>query len=322
VHRARIVAARLGGTEEDTPIDLNALVSPYLGLAVVVLAVVLVFTLIGLVVQNRRVTTLEVRLLRLTRGSEDGNLEDVLDSHLDTVARVLDDVDELAARSAMLEARGQRAFSRIGLVRFNPFEDTGGNQSFALALLDGREDGIVLSSLHTRAVTRIYAKAVSGGRSDGALSDEESQAVELARSSSGGRSMDGSLDVRIAGPTGGAAMAGAATAGAGSYASMGPPAGAGSTAGARSAAGAAPAGAAPAGAAPAGAAPAGAGLRASVGMPPATGSSAGTGSTAGAARSADGGSAGTPPPFATSSSAYPASSSGPRALPDGGVGGR
>ena len=312
MHRARIVAARLGGTEEDTPIDLNALVSPYLGLAVVVLAVVLVFTLIGLVVQNRRVTTLEVRLLRLTRGSEDGNLEDVLDSHLDTVARVLDDVDELAARSAMLEARGQRAFSRIGLVRFNPFEDTGGNQSFALALLDGREDGIVLSSLHTRAVTRIYAKAVSGGRSDGALSDEESQAVELARSSSGGRSMDGSLDVRIAGPTGGAAMAGAATAGAGSYASMGPPAGAGSTAGARSAAGAAPAGAAPAGA----------GLRASVGMPPATGSSAGTGSTAGAARSADGGSAGTPPPFATSSSAYPASSSGPRALPDGGDGGR
>jgi len=293
----------------------------------VVLSVVLAFTLIGLVLQNRRVTTLEVRLLRQTRGSEDGNLEDVLDSHLDTVARVLDDVDELAARSAMLEARGQRAFSRIGLVRFNPFEDTGGNQSFALALLDGREDGIVLSSLHTRAVTRIYAKAVSGGRSDGALSDEESQAVELARSSSGGRSMDGSLDVRIAGPTGGAAMAGAATAGAGSYASMGPPAGAGSTAGARSAAGAAPAGAAPAGAAPAGAAPAGAapagaGLRASVGMPPATGSSAGTGSTAGAARSADGGSAGTPPPFATSSSAYPASSSGPRALPDGGDGGR
>ncbi len=240
-----MVAARLAGTEEDRPIDLNALVSPFLGLAVVVLSVVLAFTLVGLAVQNRRVTALEVRLLRLTRGSEDGNLEDVLESHLDTVARVEDDVDELAARSAMLEARSQRAFSRIGLVRFNPFEDTGGNQSFALALLDGREDGIVLSSLHTRAATRIYAKTVSAGRSDGALSNEESQAVELARSSSGGRSMDGSLDVRIA--TAGLAAVPGAAAGAGSTgaaAAAGSMPAAGSGGGAASTVGSAPTGSA------------------------------------------------------------------------------
>ena len=129
--------------------------------------------------------------MRLTRGSEDGNLQVVLESHLDAVARVVDDVDELQVRSAVLEAKSQRAFSRIGLVRFNPFEDTGGNQSFALALLDGREDGVVISSLHTRSATRIYAKTVSRGRSDGALSQEESQAVDIARSPSGGRTVDG-----------------------------------------------------------------------------------------------------------------------------------
>ena len=167
------------------------------------LAVLLACALVGLVVQHSRLTTLEIRLLRLTRGSEEGNLEDVLESHLDTVARVVDDVDELAARSAVLEARTQRAFQRIGFVRFNPFEDTGGNQSFVLALLDGREDGIVISSLHTRTATRIYAKTVSSGRADGALSDEESQAVELARSTSGGRTMDGTVDVRVAGPPAG-----------------------------------------------------------------------------------------------------------------------
>jgi hypothetical protein len=191
------VAARLAATEEDPAIDLNALVSPYLGLTVVALSVLLVFTLIGLVVQNRRMTDLELRLLRLTRGSDDGNLEDVLESHLDTVARVVEDLDELAARSTALEARTQRAFQRIGFVRFNPFEDTGGNQSFALALLDARDDGIVISSLHTRAATRMYAKTVSGGRADAALSDEESQALERARSG-GGRTPDGVADVRVA----------------------------------------------------------------------------------------------------------------------------
>ena len=54
-------------------------------------------------------------------------------------------------------------FQRIGLVRFNPFEDTGGNQSFALALLDQAGDGFVVSSLHARAGTRVYGKAVAKG---------------------------------------------------------------------------------------------------------------------------------------------------------------
>jgi hypothetical protein len=164
------------------PIDLNALVSPILGLAVVLLALFLGFALVALFLQNRRIAALEQRLARLTRGSEGGNLQDVLESHLDTVARVSGDVDELSDRTARLESQGRRAFQRIGLVRFNPFEDTGSNQSFALALLDGRDDGIVISSLHSRSATRIYAKALSAGRADAALSDEESQAVEIARS--------------------------------------------------------------------------------------------------------------------------------------------
>jgi len=209
-----MLPARLGRIEEGPDIDLNALVSPYIGLAVVALAVLLVLALIRLTVQGRRVGALEVRLQRLTRGSDDGNLQDVLESHLDTVARVVDDVDDLAARSDVLEARSERAFQRIGFVRFNPFEDTGGNQSFALALLDAREDGIVISSLHTRTATRMYAKTVQAGRSDGAMSDEENQAVELARSPSGGRTPDGTIEARTATPfSGQPAMPATASAG-------------------------------------------------------------------------------------------------------------
>ena len=90
------------------------------------------------------------------------------------------EVDELTVRTAVAEANLRRSFQRIGLIRFNPFEDTGGNQSFALALLDANGDGIVFSSLHTRAGTRVYAKAVSGGRSETALSEEETHAVRDA----------------------------------------------------------------------------------------------------------------------------------------------
>jgi len=89
-------------------------------------------------------------------------------------------MERLATRSAVQEAELRRAFQRIGIVRFNPFEDTGGNQSFALALLDAAGNGWVLSSLHARSGTRVYAKAIHEGRSDGALSDEEAAAIKQA----------------------------------------------------------------------------------------------------------------------------------------------
>lgn len=109
----------------------------------------------------------------------------MLDAHLDSVARASREMDELRARSDLIDAGLRRSFQRVGLVRYNPFGDTGGNQSFALALLDGNADGIVVSSLHARAGTRVYAKALTGGRSDAQLSDEETEAVRQAVGSTG-----------------------------------------------------------------------------------------------------------------------------------------
>jgi len=128
----------------------------------------------------RRSTRLEARLAGLTRGSEGRSLEAVLDAHLEKVYAVARQLDDLSARTAILEAAQRKAFQRVGLVRYNPFEETGGNQSFALALLDADGDGWVLSSLHARSGTRVYAKAVGGGRSEAAVSEEEAAAIKQA----------------------------------------------------------------------------------------------------------------------------------------------
>ena len=111
----------------------------------------------------------------------------MLDAHLDRVLTVVSDVDGLKGRTTRLEASRRRAFQRAGLVRYNPFEETGGNQSFALALLDADDDGLIISSLHARSGTRIYARTLTGGRADGALSDEEAEALALARTATRGR---------------------------------------------------------------------------------------------------------------------------------------
>jgi hypothetical protein len=136
----------------------------------------------------RQVRRLRRRLDGLTRGALGKGLDGVLEAQVDKVYAVARELDELSARTAVLEAVSRRSIQRVGLVRFNPFEDTGGNQSFALAMLDGRGDGFVVSSLHARAGTRVYAKAISGGASEAALSDEESAALReaLARPVPGG----------------------------------------------------------------------------------------------------------------------------------------
>ena len=147
--------------------------------------------MVGLI---RRARKLGRRLESLTQGSDAASLEGVLGGHMERVRQVVNDVNTVSARTAMLERELQRAYGRVGLVRFNPFEgDTGGNQSFALALLDGRGDGFVLSSLHARAVTRMYAKAVTNGSSEAALSTEESEALRqaLAMPAPGGQGTTG-----------------------------------------------------------------------------------------------------------------------------------
>jgi hypothetical protein len=160
-----------------TPI---AALEPILTPLVVALGIAVLALLLLTLALWRRTSRLGRRLDAITRGAAGDSLEAILDAHLDKVFAVAREVDDLRGRAANLEATARRTFQRVGLVRYNPFEDTGGNQSFALALLDARGDGFVVSSLHARANTRVYAKAVQDGRAEGALSAEEAEAVRVA----------------------------------------------------------------------------------------------------------------------------------------------
>lgn len=181
---ARLVR-RLFGISTERPrrtsaIDLDALVFANLGPTIVGLAAVVVLLLLSVIVQGVRLRRLGRRLDALTQGSDAGSLEGILGVHLDRVRKAVTDVDRVAVRTTTIERDVQRSLSRVGVVRYNPFEDTGGNQSFALAILDGRGDGLVVSSLHARAGTRLYAKTVTGGLSETALSEEEADALRQA----------------------------------------------------------------------------------------------------------------------------------------------
>ncbi len=135
---------------------------------------------IVLLVQARRIRRLSRRLDALVRGAEGASLEAVLGEHLDRVRDVVRELDRLENRTSAVEQDLRSALGRVGIVRYNAFEDTGGGQSFALAILDSGGTGVVVSSLHARGGTRVYAKEVDAGRSETALSTEEAEAVRRA----------------------------------------------------------------------------------------------------------------------------------------------
>ncbi len=156
----------------------------------------LLFVILGLICVW--LVTLEWRFVRMTRtlrmlfaGRSGADLEQVLRDYLQRMDRSDQTVSslgrrfeqhlaDLAARTVQLEERAPLNVQHIGIVRFNPFADKGGDQSFAVALLDDHANGVVLNGLHSRNDTRVYAKPIVGGTSTYPLTGEEKEAISRA----------------------------------------------------------------------------------------------------------------------------------------------
>lgn len=120
---------------------------------------------------------------RLTKNGKKESVVKILDDVLSFEKESKKALDALYAKCATLESNGLLYIQKVGLLRFNPFKDTGGDQSFILALVDAHDTGVVISSLHTRTGTRWYAKHVINGKgAEYALSKEEEEALRSAKS--------------------------------------------------------------------------------------------------------------------------------------------
>ncbi len=121
---------------------------------------------------------------KLTKGANPKTLQVVLEQLLKDAEIAKTDIDFLQKRCDTIEKDGQTHIQKIGLLRFNPFKDTGGDQSFILALLDKDDKGVVISGLYSRAGTRWYAKKVDAGHGvEYELSDDEKQTIKQAKHS-------------------------------------------------------------------------------------------------------------------------------------------
>lgn len=132
------------------------------------------------------ITVLFVRLSvhynTLTRGVTTKTMQEVLSVLLKKQETNAHDIKTLSSVLSNVEADGKLHLQRIGIVRFNPFSDTGGSQSFTIAILDGKDNGIIMTSLYARTGNRWYIKHIKAGTcADVELSKEEQSAIKKAQ---------------------------------------------------------------------------------------------------------------------------------------------
>jgi cell division protein FtsB len=143
-------------------------------------AIVLVVLLVWLVTLQIRLSRLLQRYLLLMRGGDGKNLEQVLDSYMEHAQTTAQQVERLDQVSRQLENAAKLSLQHLGVVRFDAFPDISGQQSYAVALVDGHGNGVVMSSIAGRQITRTYAKPLKNWETTYTLSDEEKQAIAHA----------------------------------------------------------------------------------------------------------------------------------------------
>lgn len=125
---------------------------------------------------------LQKRLSVFFSGKNADDLELIMSAQIKKLHKTVDDVKDINSTIEVMQSGIKKSLQKVGVVRFNPFRDIGGDQSFSVALLDEKNDGLVLSSLFTREGTRIYTKPIEKGVSTYKLTDEESEAINKALS--------------------------------------------------------------------------------------------------------------------------------------------
>ena len=140
----------------------------------IVMIVFLLFSIFYMVRLNKKYISF---MKKMGNGN---NLDEMLKKYLDDVKEIKKDNSEIKAYYTKLDSDIASCIQKVGLVRYNAFRDVGSDLSFAIALLDREDNGVVLNGLYGSESSNIYAKPIKNGTSSYQLSEEEKYALDIA----------------------------------------------------------------------------------------------------------------------------------------------
>ncbi|NLM47697.1 MAG: DUF4446 family protein [Epulopiscium sp.] len=142
--------------------------------------VLLVITILLMIKINR----LQKKYDYFMGGEKEKPIEDLLLAYIDRVSQVEKDNKVISRDIKNIRKDLSKCINKVGIIRYNAFENMGGDLCFAIALLDENDDGIVINGIHSRDGSNTFAKPIKKGTSAYTLSKEEKEAIEIAQSNS------------------------------------------------------------------------------------------------------------------------------------------
>ena len=113
-------------------------------------------------------------------GSEAKDLEEIIYKQIKKTNKVDGEIQKVIVDNKNIKSDLAKCVQKVSVVRFNPFGDVGGNQSFVIALLDNSLSGVIIQSLYSREGVKVYSKQVIEGKSEYKLGKEEEEAIKIA----------------------------------------------------------------------------------------------------------------------------------------------
>lgn len=157
---------------------LNFCKSEYFNLAILIINIILLIVFIISIMSTNKVKKTYKMLIR--KMGKAGNLEDMLFEVMEKVKSVEEENQEIKLDCSNLNKEINKCIKKVGIVRYSAFKDMGSDLSFALALLDEFNNGVILNGIYSVENSNIYAKPVENGVSKYTLSEEEQRALDMA----------------------------------------------------------------------------------------------------------------------------------------------
>lgn len=148
----------------------------------IVLIVVNIILIITVIFTNIRFERFKNKNVEFMKKLGDGtNIEEMLKKYISSTDYVNQENALIKSNIKNIEKEMKTNLQKIGIVRYNAFDDVGSNLSFAVAILDDNDNGVVFNGIYARETSSVYAKPVINGTSEYPLSNEEKEAIKNAK---------------------------------------------------------------------------------------------------------------------------------------------